>query len=76
MGKVQIINGVEAYYISMSRYVQESVNNVDRYLHDRGLALLKKASTPLLKKYIPEVDGIPELYEREADLYQSLIGIL
>ena len=61
MGKVQIINGVEAYSISMSRYVQEAFKNVERYLHDRGLALLKKASTPLLTNYSPGIDGSPEL---------------
>ena len=58
VGKVQILNGVEAYYISMSRYVQESVKNVDRYLHDRGLALLKKASTPLLKNTARKLMGV------------------
>ena len=41
-----------------------------------GWPLLKKVSTPLLKNYNPEVDGIPDLDEREADLYQLLMGIL
>ena len=56
--------------------MQEAVKNVERYLHDRGLALSKKASAPLLTNYSPEVDGIPDLDEREVDLYQSLIGIM
>ena len=59
---MQIINGVEAYSISMSRYVQEAFKNVERYLHDRGLSLLKKLSTPLLKNYSPEVDRSRRLY--------------
>ena len=71
MGKVKIPNGVEAYAIIMSQYVQEYVNNVEKYLYERGLVLFKKVSTPLLKKYSPEVDGIPELYEREASYHQS-----
>ena len=58
---MQILNGFEAYSISMSRYVQEDVKKLEGYLHDRGLALLKKASTPLLKNYSPEVDGSPDL---------------
>ena len=62
VGKVQIPNGVEEYSIIMSRYVQEAVNNVERYLHDRGLSLLKKLSTPLLKNYSPEVDRSRRLY--------------
>ena len=73
---MKIPNGVEAYAIIMSQYVQEYVNNVEKYLYERGLVLFKKVSTPLLKKYSPEVDGIPELYEREASYHQSLIGIL
>ena len=76
VGKVQLPNGVEAYDISMSWYVQESVKNVERYLNERRLALLKKASTPLLTNYIPEVGGILELDEREADFYQLFIRIL
>ena len=74
--KVQLTNGVEAYAISMNQYLQEDVKNVEKYLHDHGLALLKKASMPLLTNYIPEVDGSPELDEWEAAFYQSLIGIL
>ena len=68
--KVQLPNGVEAYAIIISHYVQESVKNAEKYLHDRGIALLKKALTLLLKYYILEVDGSTELDEIEADLYQ------
>ena len=49
---------------------------MEKYLHERGLALLKKASTTLLTNYSPEDDGIPDLDGREATFYQSLIGIL
>ena len=49
---------------------------MEKYLHDRGLALLKNVSTPLLINYSPEVDGIPDLDEMEAAFYQSLIGIM
>ena len=54
----------------MSQYMKEAIKNVDKYLHDRGIALLKKALTLLLKYYILEVDGSTELDEIEADLYQ------
>ena len=76
LGKVQLTNGVEAYAISMIQYVQEAVNNLEKYLHNRGLAFLKKASTPLFTNYRPEVDGSSYMDEREAAFYKSLIGIL
>ena len=76
VGKVKLPNGVEEYDISTSQYVQEAVKNVEKYLHDRGIALLKKALPPMLTKYSPEVDGSPDLDEREANFYQSLIGIM
>ena len=75
VGKLQLPNGVEAYAIIMSQHVQESVKNVDKYLHDRGIALFNKALTPLLANYSPTFGRSPELDEREADFYQSLIGI-
>ena len=53
VGKVHLPNGVESYAIIMSQYVQEDVNNVEKYLHDRGLALLKKLLTPLLYELQP-----------------------
>ena len=67
---MQLPNGVEAYAISMIQYVQEAVKNVEKYLHGRGLSLLEKVSTPLLTNYSPEVDGSPDLDEREAAFYQ------
>ena len=76
VGRVQLPNGVEAYTIIMSQYVQEAVNNVDKYLYDRGLALLKKALTPMLTNYSPVFEGSSELNEQEAAFYQSLIEIL
>ena len=53
VGKVLILNGVEAHSISIIRYVQEAVKNVERYLHDRGISLLKQALTTLLTNYSP-----------------------
>ena len=53
--KVQLPNGVEAYAMSMSKYVKEAVRNVDEHLKKRDLALLKKASTPVAVNYSPEM---------------------
>ena len=48
--KMQLPNEIEAYAITMIHYVQEAVKNMYKYLHNSGLALLKKASMPLLTK--------------------------
>ena len=37
----------------MSQYVQEAVKNVEKYVYERGLVLLKKVLTPLLTNYSP-----------------------
>ena len=46
--KVKLPNGVDAYAISMSQYVQETVRNVEKHLKKRNLALPKKVSTPVV----------------------------
>ena len=74
--KVQLPNGVEAYAVSMSQYVQEAVRNVEEHLKKRDLALLKKASTPVAANYSPELDASDELDADDATYYQSLIGVL
>ena len=76
VSKVQLPNGVETWAMSMSQYVKEAVRNVESYMQKKGLALIKKAGTPMSLGYSPEVDGSPELSEEEGTYYQSLIGIL
>ena len=76
MLKVQLLNGVNAYAMSMSQYVQEAIRNVEQYLKKRDLALVKKASTPMTANYSPELDGSKELGSDDAMYYQSLIGVL
>ena len=56
--------------------MREYFKNVWKYLHGHELALLKKVSTPLLTNYSPEFDGSPELDERKAAFYYSLIVIM
>ena len=76
ISKVQLPNGVEAWAQSTSQYVQEAVRNVEKYLSDRSLTLMKGAATPLSANYGPELDVSPELDDDEATYYQSLIGVL
>ena len=47
----------------------------DKIIKD-GRKLVKRATTPFLFNYRPEVDESPELNPEDASYYQSLIGIL
>ena len=76
ISQVQLPNGVKAYAMSTSQYVQEAVVNVERHLDKKGMKLPKARSTPLCSNYSPEIDVSTELDELESSYYQSLIGIL
>ena len=76
LGKVQLLNGVEAWAASTSQYVQESVKNVEHHLDKLDMKLKKGATTPLSLEYRPELDVSPELDPEDAVYYQSLTGVL
>jgi hypothetical protein len=71
-------NGVIAWGMSSTKYVQSAVQNVQEYLAalpgDRKL--LKRAPDPFAGGYKPELDESPELDPVNANFYQSQIGIL
>jgi hypothetical protein len=71
-------NGVIAWGMSSSKYVQSAVQNVKEYLEalpgDRKL--LKRAPSPFAGGYNPELDESPELGPVKANFYQSQIEIL
>ena len=78
--KVQLENGVSAWAFSSSQYVQAAVKNVEDWLakeeNKKRWKLPRKAETPLVSTYKPELDVTPSLNSQEAAYYQSLIGIL
>jgi hypothetical protein len=76
IGKVQLPNGVDAFAVSTSQYIQEAVRNVEAHLEKRGMTLGRASSAPISKDYRPELDTSPELDSDEGTYYQSLIGIL
>jgi hypothetical protein len=71
-------NGVEAWSVSPSKYVQETVKNDEEYIKKtfNGRTLLKRAPTPFENDYAPELDTTPELDATKANYYQSQIGDL
>ena len=76
--QVQLPNGVYAWSLSASKYVQEAVRNVKDYFKREkpGQLWPKRASTPFPRDYRPELDITAELGDEEASFFQSQIGIL
>ena len=70
-------NGIVAWGISASKYVQEAVRNVEVYIWNNKLPkLTKRATAPLPVDYHSELDTSKELDPVRAKYYQSQIGIL
>ena len=76
VSNVTLANGIKAWSFSSSQYVQNAVENVERYLKVKGKTLPRKVNTPLSSNYRPEIDISRELNPTEASYYMSLIGIL
>jgi hypothetical protein len=76
--KTVLPNGVVAWGMSSSKYVQSAVRNVQDYLVSLpgNQKLLEKAFGPFSGGYKPELDDSPELDPTRANFYQSQIGIL
>lgn len=74
--KVTLENGVQAWGFGSSKYVQEAVRNVERYLERNSITLPTRADTPIQTSYRPELDVSPKLSSTKSAYYQSLIGIL
>ena len=63
--------------MSSSKYVQEAVSNVQKYVNAKtNLALLKRATGPWPREYVAEVDESDELDAELANFYQSQVGVL
>ena len=75
--KVMLDNGVSCWGMSPSKYIRESINNVEVYLRDKSLPKLKtKVRGHWPTDYVSELDVTPELDPVRAQYYQSQIGVL
>jgi hypothetical protein len=72
----QLRDGNTAWAISSDTYVKRAVTEVERELSYVGKQLHKKAVTPMASGYRPELDNTPELDEKRASYYASLMGVL
>jgi len=76
MRQVELENGAKAWAFSSAQYCKAAVDNVEKYLKEKGEVLQVKAPTPLSSGYRPELDVSPELGDADASYYHSLIGML
>ena len=76
VSQVQLPNGVNAYAISMSQYVQEAIKNVERHISKKNMTLRKGVQQPFTVNYSPELESTEFLNDEDAVYYQTLIGIL
>jgi hypothetical protein len=76
--KTVLPNGVVAWGMRSSKYVQSDVQNIKEYMAalPGDHMLEKKASGPFTGGYKPEIDESPELDPTRANFYQLQIGIL
>ena len=73
--QVNLPNGVNAWVMSTSHYMQEAVRNIERHLKRKGLSLRRGTNSPLTGNYRPELDTSPELGSEDASYYASLIVV-
>lgn len=73
-----LANGVVAWGISPSKYIQDAVKNLENYLAENmsGVKLPSKAPTPFINDYAPEFYVTTELDPIWANYFQMQIGVL
>ena len=74
--QVRFQDGVTAWAMSPSKYVQEACQTVEDHLKKKGMNLPKRANGPWETGYVAELDDSPLLDPEEANFYQSQIGVL
>ena len=77
--QMRMPNGVMAWSLSPSQYVQEAVKNTEIYVKEKlgeRWSLPKTAKNPFPTGYEPPLDVSPELDPELSSYYQSLIGML
>ncbi len=76
--QVTLPNGVHAWSMSSSKYIQAAVYNVKNYhrQHFPGRPWAKRTSGPFPLNYAPELDVSPELKSDHAAFYQTQVGVL
>ena len=74
---VTLLNNVQAWSFTSSKYVQEAISNVEKHIFtEYDTKLPMRVTTPFTSGYRPELDTSRELTDERALYFMSLIGIL
>jgi len=76
ISKIQLPSGGFAWTWSMSKYLQETLSNLNQWLLRYDMKVPQKCTSPFPHKYKPELDVSEELDDEGAKFYQSMIGSL
>ena len=68
--------GFSCWTISSVDYVNAAVDTIEKALKNRPYKLISKVTTPMSSAFVPELDGSPELNDRDKQFFQELIGML
>ena len=76
--KMTLPNGVVAWGMSPSKYIQEAVQNCEKHLDKQyeGCKMAKKVASPYAAGYEPELDISEPLGPDDATYFQSQISVL
>ena len=73
----KVMDGVARWTVSSDKYVEAAVKNVEQVVKKKPRYKWEKnKQTPMVGKYVPELDGSPELDADDLTLFQELIGVL
>lgn len=72
----ELPNGAKSWPRRSSKYIRDSIKNLERKMEGKGLKLCHGVNVSLTNNYRPEFDGSLELNAEDASLYQSRIGSL
>ena len=73
---VTMENGAHCWSFSSSQYVQNAVQNVEKYAKEHNLTFLKQSRSVWTSNYCLECDTSPLLSPVRANYFQSLISVL
>ena len=79
LSKVKMSNGVWAWAISPSKYMQEAVKNCQQFLKnncDEEYKLIHHAPNPFPLGYEPGTDTSPFIPQDEASYFQMISGVM
>lgn len=68
--------GKKVWAITSEEYIKASLKTVEAAIQGTSWKLPGKVDGPMTSSYVPELDGTPELDDKDASMFREFIGIL